>query len=83
MSDNTKIKFHVIAIFCIIIFCFSLTPVTFQNDTYYSIAIGKHIIENKTIDEVIEMLKGIPCGVRATSCPDQVAQALEEYKKTV
>ncbi|MCI8273821.1 MAG: TIGR03905 family TSCPD domain-containing protein [Clostridia bacterium] len=41
------------------------------------------LIENKTIDEVIEMLKGIPCGVRATSCPDQVAQALEEYKKTV
>lgn len=50
MSDKTKMKFHVIAIFCIIIFCFSLTPVTFQNDTYYSIAIGKHIIETKTID---------------------------------
>lgn len=50
MSDKTKIKFHIIAIFCIIIFCFSLTPVTFQNDTYYSIAIGKHIIETKTID---------------------------------
>lgn len=50
MSDKTKIKFHVLAIFCILIFCFSLTPVTFQNDTYYSIAIGKHIIETGTID---------------------------------
>ena len=27
------------------------------------------------------MLKGIPCGLRGTSCPDQVAKALEEYKK--
>ncbi len=52
-SANTKqtiIKFHVIAVFCILIFSFALTPVTFQNDTYYSIAIGKHIVETKTID---------------------------------
>lgn len=50
MPKKTKIKFHVIAIFCILIFCFSLTPVTFQNDTYYSIAIGRHIIETGYID---------------------------------
>ena len=50
MKDKTKLKFHVLAIFCILIFCFSLTPVTFQNDTYYSIAIGKHIVETGTID---------------------------------
>ncbi|MEI3401350.1 MAG: TSCPD domain-containing protein [Clostridia bacterium] len=25
----------------------------------------------KSVDEVIEMLKGIPCGGRGTSCPDQ------------
>ena len=35
----------------------------------------------KKIDEIIEMLKGIPCGLRGTSCPDQVAKALEEYKE--
>lgn len=39
------------------------------------------LVQGKTIDEVIEMLKGIPCGMRGTSCPDQVARALEEYKK--
>ena len=33
------------------------------------------------VDEVIELLKGIQCGMRGTSCPDQVAKALEEYKK--
>ena len=41
------------------------------------------LIENKNIDEIIQMLKGIPCGVRGTSCPDQVALALEEYKKGI
>ena len=39
------------------------------------------LIENKQIDEVIQLLKGIPCGVKGTSCPDQVARALEEFKK--
>lgn len=39
------------------------------------------LIKGKTIDEVIKSLKGIPCGRRGTSCPDQVAIALQEYKK--
>lgn len=39
------------------------------------------LIENKSIDEIIQMLKGIPCGGRGTSCPDQIATALEKYKK--
>jgi len=30
----------------IIIFCFTITPITMQNDTYYTIEIGKHILEN-------------------------------------
>lgn len=39
------------------------------------------LVEGKTIDQVIQMLKGIPCGSKGTSCPDQVSKALEEYKK--
>ena len=39
------------------------------------------LIENKRIDDIIKMLKGIDCGSRGTSCPDQIARALEEYKK--
>lgn len=39
------------------------------------------LIENKKIDDIIKMLKGINCGSRGTSCPDQIARALEEYKK--
>ena len=39
------------------------------------------LVVGRNVDEVIEMLKGIECGARGTSCPDQVAIALEEYKK--
>ncbi len=39
------------------------------------------LVAGKNIDEVIEMLEGINCGARGTSCPDQVAMALKEYKK--
>lgn len=45
-----------------------------------SVGVSK-LVENKTINEVIELLKGIPCGMRGTSCPDQVAKALEAYKE--
>ena len=39
-----------------------------------------NMVEGKDIDEVIKKLKGIPCGGRGTSCPDQLARALEEVK---
>ena len=32
------------------------------------------------VDEAISRLKGIHCGPRPTSCPDQLATALEQYK---
>lgn len=41
------------------------------------------LIEGRNIDEIIQMLKGIPCGFKDTSCPDQIAQALENYKKNI
>lgn len=36
------------------------------------------LIEGMKVEEVIERLKGIDCGGRGTSCPDQIAKALEE-----
>lgn len=41
--------------------------------------IGK-LVEGMDIDEVISRLKGIRCGFKATSCPDQLATALMEAK---
>lgn len=46
MDKKTKMKFNVLAIICIIVFAFALAPKTLQNDTFYTISIGKHIMEN-------------------------------------
>lgn len=35
------------------------------------------------ITDVIEKLKGIRCGAKATSCPDQLAVALMKYAQEV
>ena len=40
---NSRVKFGVIAIILIGIFCIAITPVTLQNDTFYTIKIGEHI----------------------------------------
>lgn len=31
-------------------------------------------------DEVIKKLEGVHCGMKSTSCPDQLAQALKEWR---
>ncbi len=38
------------------------------------------LVEGKNVDEVIAAIKGITCGSKATSCPDQLATALELAK---
>lgn len=38
------------------------------------------LVEGMDIDEIIKRLDGITCGGKATSCPDQLAQALKKYK---
>lgn len=39
------------------------------------------LVENRNVDEIINLLKDIKCGMRGTSCPAQLAQALIDYKK--
>ena len=41
------------------------------------------LVEGMKINEVINRLKGIPCGIKNTSCPDQLAKALEEAKQKI
>ena len=41
------------------------------------------LVEGKDIETVIKLLKRIPCRDKKTSCPDQVAKALEQYKKQI
>lgn len=37
------------------------------------------LVKGMKIKDIIEKLKGIPCGYKGTSCPDQLAKALEKY----
>jgi len=38
------------------------------------------LVEGMNIDDVISRLEGICCGMKRTSCPDQLAQALKAAK---
>ena len=43
-KDN--VRFNTMAIILIAIFCIALSPITLQNDTFYTIKIGEHIMQN-------------------------------------
>ena len=42
--------------------------------------IAKLVVGRKA-DEVVKLLRGTDCGGRGTSCPDQLAKAIEEAMK--
>ena len=53
MKEKTKktinkksVIFDILAIICIILFCIAISPVTMQNDTYYTVKIGETIVQN-------------------------------------
>lgn len=39
------------------------------------------LVEGQKVEEVKNKLKGIKCGFRDTSCPDQLAKALEQIEE--
>ena len=41
------------------------------------------LVEGMDMDEIISRVEGIRCGMKSTSCPDQLAQALKEVKATL
>ena len=38
------------------------------------------LVKGMKVEEAISRLEGINCGGKGTSCPDQLAKALKEYK---
>ncbi len=38
------------------------------------------LVEGMDVDTIIARLEGTTCGMKATSCPDQLAKALKEAK---
>lgn len=41
------------------------------------------LVRGMKVEEAIERLSGIRCGLKSTSCPDQLATALREYQSRV
>lgn len=39
------------------------------------------LVEGMSVEEAISRMDGIRCGWKNTSCPDQMAQALKQYKQ--
>ncbi|MCF0190664.1 MAG: TIGR03905 family TSCPD domain-containing protein [Marinilabiliaceae bacterium] len=71
--------------------CSQEITIVVENDTIQEVAFigGCHgnlqgvsrLVAGMKVTEVIERLKGIKCGYKSTSCPDQLAIALEEILK--
>ena len=40
------------------------------------------LVSGMKVDEAITKLKGIKCGMKTTSCPDQLSKAISAYKKS-
>ena len=56
--------------------------VTFQGGCNGNLKGIGRLTEGLSVDEVIDRLEGIRCGFKSTSCPDQLAKALKEYKNS-
>ncbi|MDR2149823.1 MAG: TIGR03905 family TSCPD domain-containing protein [Spirochaetaceae bacterium] len=50
--------------------------VSFKNGCEGNLQGIARLVEGMPVEEVIARLKGVQCGSRGTSCPDQLAQAL-------
>lgn len=57
----------------------TINKVVFESGCPGSLQGVSKLIEGMNIHEAIEKLKGIRCGFKNTSCPDQLSKALEKY----
>lgn len=54
-----------------------IKSVTFTGGCHGNLQGISRLVEGMNKEEAISRLKGIRCGFKSTSCPDQLAQALE------
>ncbi|MCL2342146.1 MAG: hypothetical protein FWC53_03780 [Firmicutes bacterium] len=45
-SQRIRVKFNIMAVGLIIIFCFAISPITLQNDTFYTVSVGNQIVHS-------------------------------------
>ena len=55
-----------------------VTNVSFRGGCNGNLQGISRLIEGMDVNEAISRIEGIKCGFKATSCPDQLAQALKE-----
>ena len=60
-----------------------LKNVTFEGGCAGNTQGVARLIEGMDIDDAISRLDGIHCGPRPTSCPDQLAKAVKQYKENL
>lgn len=61
----------------------TICDVVFEGGCEGALIAIKNLVSGKNIDYVIDMLEQVPCKMRGTSCPDQLANALKIYKEFV
>lgn len=60
-----------------------LTAVNFIGGCEGNLIGISQLAKGRSIDELIPLLKGIDCHGKGTSCPDQLANALQAYKESL
>lgn len=56
----------------------TILNVTFAGGCHGNLQGISSLVKGQKAEDVIDRLKGIECGSKGTSCPDQLATALEE-----
>ena len=56
----------------------NVTHVSFRGVSTGNLQGISRLIEGMDVNEAISRIEGIKCGFKATSCPDQLAQALKK-----
>lgn len=56
----------------------TVSKVAFEGGCQGNLTALSRLIQGKTIDETAEVLEGLTCGPRKTSCGDQLVQGLRE-----
>lgn len=70
--------------------CSTMIDIELENDTISSVAFTggcngnlqgiSALVKGMNVDDAIKKLSGIKCGFKDTSCPDQLARALQSMK---
>lgn len=60
-----------------------IVDVVFEGGCEGALIAVKNLIKGQKIDDIIDMLEQVPCKMRGTSCPDQLANALKIYKEFI